>query len=94
MATRTRQHGVGGDKSKSTVESLDKWVKELMIAGDWGVAMIHGISTGYDAFTSPDILWEHFRRVKNQEDNIWVGTFREVAAYVNERKNVQLDIVK
>ena len=94
VATRTRQHGVGGDKSKSTVESLDKWVKELMIAGDWGVAMIHGISTGYDAFTSPDILWEHFRRVKNQEDNIWVGTFREVAAYVKERKNVLLDIVK
>lgn len=94
VATCTRQHGVGGDKSKSTVESLDKWVKELMIAGDWGVAMIHGISTGYDAFTSSDILWEHFRRVKNQEDNIWVGTFREVAAYVKERKNVQLDIVK
>ena len=94
VATRTRQYGVGGDKSKSTVESLDKWVKELMIAGDWGVAMIHGISTGYDAFTSPNILWEHFRRVKNQEDNIWVGTFREVAAYVKERKNVLLDIVK
>ena len=38
--TRTRQHGVGGDKSKSTVESLDKWVKELMIAGDWGTIKI------------------------------------------------------
>lgn len=35
-----------------------------MISNDWGVTMIHGISTGYDAFTSPDILWEHFRRVK------------------------------
>lgn len=65
-----------------------------MISNDWGVTMIHGISTGYDAFTSPDILWEHFRRVKNQEYDIWVGTFREVAAYVKERRNVQLDIVK
>ncbi len=94
VGTRTKQYAIGGEKSKSTVESLDKWVKELLIAGDWGVAMIHGISTGYDAFTSPDILWEHFRRVKNQENDIWVGTFREVAAYVKERKNVQLDIVK
>ena len=94
IGTRIKQYAIGGEKSKSTVESLDKWVKELMISNDWGVTMIHGISTGYDAFTSPDILWEHFRRVKNQEYDIWVGTFREVAAYVKERRNVQLDIVK
>lgn len=59
-----------------------------------GVTMIHGISVGYDAFTSPDILWEHFKRVKAQEDDIWVGTFREVAAYVKERNNIQLDVTK
>lgn len=56
--------------------------------------MIHGIATGYDAFTSPEILWEHFKRVKALEDNIWVGTYCEVAAYVKERKNIQLDITK
>lgn len=94
IATRTKQYAIGGEKSKSTVESLDKWVKELVIAGEWGVTMIHGISVGYDAFTSPDILWEHFKRVKAQEDDIWVGTFREVAAYVKERKNIQLDVTK
>ena len=94
VGTRTKQYGIGGDKSKSTIESLDKWVKELAIAGEWGVAMIHGIATGYDAFTSPEILWEHFKRVKALEDNIWVGTYCEVAAYVKERKNIQLDITK
>lgn len=94
VGTRTKQYGIGGDKSKSTVESLDKWVKELTIAGEWGVAMIHGIATGYDAFSSPEILWEHFKRVKALEDNIWVGTYCEVAAYVKERKNIQLDITK
>lgn len=94
VGTRTKQYGVGGDKSKSTAESLDKWVNELMIAGDWGVEMIHGITVGYDAFASADILWEHFKRVKAQEEDIWVGTFREVAAYVKERRNVQLDVKK
>lgn len=94
VGTRTSQYGIGGNKSKSTVDSLDKWVKELAISGGWGVAMIHGITTGYDAFTSPQILWEHFRRVKALERNIWVGTFCEVAAYVKERKNIQLDITK
>ena len=94
IGTRTKQYAVGGEKSKSTAESLDKWVKELAIAGEWGVTMIHGISVGYDAFTTPDILWEHFKRVKAQEDDIWVGTFREVASYVKERNNVQLDVTK
>ena len=32
IGTRTKQYAIGGEKSKSTVESLDKWVKELFIA--------------------------------------------------------------
>lgn len=94
VGTRTKQYAVGGDKAKSTLESLDKKVKELMMAGDWGVAMIHGITYGYDYFSDPNILWEHLRRVKAQEDKIWVATFVEVSAYVKERANVRLDVVK
>ena len=94
VGTRTEQYAVGGEVSKSTVESLDKWVKELMISGEWGVTMIHGISSGYDFFSNPEVLWEHWRRVKSRENKIWVATFAEVSAYVKERKNVQLDVVK
>lgn len=32
-------------------------------------------------------------QVKAKEDKIWVGTFREVAAYVEEKGATQLDIV-
>ena len=35
IGTRIKQYAIGGEKSKSTVESLDKWVKELMISNDW-----------------------------------------------------------
>lgn len=94
VGTRTRQYGVGGDKSKSTSESLDKKVNELLTTRDWGVAMIHGITSGYDYFTNPTILWEHLRKVKAQEDKIWIATFAEVSAYVSERENVQLEVVK
>lgn len=94
IGTRTKQFGLGGDKAKSTVEALDKRIKELMIAGDWGVAMSHGITYGYDYFLDPNILWEHLSRVKAQEADIWIGTFAEVCAYVKERQSVQLDVVK
>ena len=46
-----------GDKLKSTPASLDKWVESLVNSGRWELAMIHGISQGYNAFQNPEILW-------------------------------------
>lgn len=88
--TRTRQFSVGG---KSTSENLEKKVNELIKKKEWGITMTHGITYGYDKFTDPQIYWDHLRKVKVREDSIWVGTFREVAAYINERKAVTYDIV-
>jgi len=94
VGTCTEQYPIGGDKSKSTPASLDKWVESLVNSGRWGVAMIHGISQGYDAFLNPEILWEHFSKVKALENKIWVGTFREVAAYTKEREKIRLNVLE
>ncbi len=88
VATRTRQYALG---TQSTPNNLEQWVNDLLLAGAWGVAMIHGISYGYDAFTSSGILWEHFDKVEARRDKIWVGTFKEVASYIEERNSVRLD---
>ena len=55
--------------------------------------MTHGLTYGYDAFRNPQRFWDHLDQVKAKEDKIWVGTFREVAAYVEEKGATQLDIV-
>jgi Predicted xylanase/chitin deacetylase len=89
IASRVKQFSVGG---KSTRESLDECVVELLENHDWGVTMTHGITYGYDHFKDANILWEHLKKVKAQEDKIWVGTFREVAAYVKEQKAITYDI--
>lgn len=94
IATRTEQYALGGEKSKRTPEILEKWVDELLIAEGWGVSMTHGITHGYDNFSQPDIFWNHLKKVKAQEDKIWTGTFAEVGAYIKERRNIQLSIVK
>jgi peptidoglycan/xylan/chitin deacetylase (PgdA/CDA1 family) len=91
IASRTKQFSVGG---KSTAESLDNRVAELLVNRDWGVTMTHGITYGYDHLRNAEILWEHLQKVKAQEDKIWVGTFAEVAAYVKERDAVKYDITK
>lgn len=89
--TRTKQFSVGG---KSTVENLDLRVEELLKNQDWGVAMTHGIITGYDHFTNADIFWEHLQKIKKMEDKIWVGTFRDVGAYVKEERAISYEITK
>lgn len=97
VGTRTNQKGIGGEVAGSTTESLDRWVKDLIITESWGVAMIHGITYAYDAFTtphSPETLWEHFRQVKAQKENIWVDTFEMIATYTKTRNNTRLDICK
>lgn len=37
VGTCTEQYHIGGDKSKSTPASLDKWVESLVNSGRWGV---------------------------------------------------------
>ena len=92
IGTRTRQHGMG---SRSTPENMEAWVIKLIETQNWGIAMIHGITRGYDAFgKSAPILWDHFDKVKARETEIWIGTFREVAAYTKEYEELKCDIVR
>ena len=87
VATRTSQFSMG---SKSTSKNLRQRIDTLLQHRDWGIAMIHGITYGYDAFKSDSVLWNHLNEVKTIENTIWIGTFKEVAAYVAEQKNIQL----
>ncbi|MCC8186128.1 MAG: polysaccharide deacetylase family protein [Bacteroides sp.] len=91
VGTRTQEYGIG---TASTPEKLDQWIEDLLSSGGWGVAMIHGITEGYDAFAVPAVLWEHFDKVKAQEEHIWVGTFREVSAYTEAQKQIRLQITE
>lgn len=89
--TRTQQFSVGG---KSTNENLEKKVSDLIEKHAWGVTMTHGINYGYDQFRSSQVFWDHLEKVKAQEDQIWVGTFHDVAAYVKCQKAITYDIEK
>ena len=89
VGTRLLQRSLGG---KSTSESLAQWVADLMESRGWGVGMTHGITYGYDKFSNPAIFWKHLQQVKAQEEKIWIGTFREVVAYIKERKYTTYDV--
>lgn len=75
------------------MQDLEKWVNTLIETNDWGVGMTHGLTYGYDAFRNPQRLWDHLDQVKARENEIWVGTFREVASYIKEREETRLEVV-
>lgn len=87
VGTRVNQFSIG---KKATYEKLKARIQTLLENRDWGVAMTHGITYGYDAFTSDTVFWNHLEKVKSMEDSVWVGTFREVASYTTLRKDLRL----
>lgn len=87
VAFRAYQHGTS---EKTTSESLNNWAEQQVRNKTWGVVMIHGIATGYAAFSDPEILRSHLKYVKSRDTDIWVDTFANVARYGMERKEAVL----
>ena len=94
VGTRTYEKAIGGQTYHTTVSELDKWVRSLKETGGWGVPMGHGITYAYAYFYDPNVLWTHFRHVKEQERDVWVDTFEHVAAYKKEQEATRLNIRK
>lgn len=91
VGTRTQQVSIG---SKRDILWLKHWVDNLIKQGKWGVGMTHGITTGYDAFPDPQVLWKHLDYVYGLQDNLWIATFHDVAAYCTERDSTKLIVKK
>lgn len=94
VATRLKQFPIGYEVSHTTAEKLQAWVDGLLVSGDWGVSMTHGITKGYDCYPDKTTLWHHFDWVKSHEKDIWVSTFKQIGAYQKERDNARLEVKK
>lgn len=89
VGSRTYQTSIG---SKRDISWLRKWLHELIENGEWGIGMTHGIATGYDHFTNPQVLWTFLDEIVTLQDYLWVAPFCEVAAYVREKDNISLSV--
>ncbi len=81
-----------GPLSKTPMSLMKSWV-DTSLAHDniWLVLVFHGIDDiGWEP-TPHEKLQEYFQYIKNNEDNIWVAPFGEVARYVRERMNAKVD---
>lgn len=80
--------------SKRTQEWFESYLNDVIRKGEWAVTMTHGIRIGYDSFGDEARLWKMFYYALEQEKagKLWIATFRDVAAYLQERDNTTLSI--
>lgn len=91
-AVRMHEKALGQSDSHTTREDAIRWVDDIIKNKSWGVAMLHGIETGYDHWINPEDFYKLLDYI-NARPEIWVGMFKEVAAYTNEEKNATVEAV-
>lgn len=80
VGARLKEFWFGGQHSPD--EYLHKQIEDALASGSWIAGMTHGINYGYDCYEDdPSGFTRFLDYVKEREDRIWVGTFREVAEY-------------
>jgi len=73
-----------------SAEKANALVDRSIAKGEQMLWMIHAITDGYNAVSSPDVLENHLKYVKSREDSIWVDTFANVSLYTLERDAAKL----
>ena len=90
IGARLKEFWLGGQHSPK--EYLQKQVEDALASGSWIAGMTHGINYGYDCYTDPTEFTDFLDYLKSLESRIWVGTFRDVAAYTALAKDVKLTV--
>lgn len=90
IGARLKEFWLGGQHSPK--EYLQKQVEDALASGSWIAGMTHGINYGYDCYTDPTEFTDFLDYLKSLESRIWVGTFRDVAAYTAVAKDVKLTV--
>ena len=92
IGARLKEFWLGGQHSPK--EYLQKQIEDALAAGSWIVGMTHGINYGYDCYEDASEFTDFLDYLKSLENRIWIGTFRDVAAYTAVAKGISLDISK
>ncbi|MEI6646827.1 MAG: polysaccharide deacetylase family protein [bacterium] len=73
-----------------TAEQANVSVDRAITKGEAMIWMIHAITEGYNAVSSPAVIENHLKYVKSREDVLWVDTFANVSRYTLERDAAKL----
>lgn len=75
-----------GPLSKTTLTQMKSYIDTTLAHNNiWLVLVFHGINgLGWEALPS-ETLENYFQYIKQNENNLWIATFKDVAKYMRER---------
>jgi len=84
-----------GALSDTSLDQMRAWIDTCTANSNiWLVLVFHGVDgIGWEAIEG-DTLKAYFRYIKSNEDKFWVATFKDVAKYVRERMNAEVNFIK
>lgn len=92
VGVRTYEEGFGQTYRSSTYNDMRKWIDKAIAKKEFAVGMFHGIESGYDYWTRPEELMQFLDYLTMNSEKLWVGTFRDISAYLKERDYTRLKI--
>lgn len=90
IGARLKEFWLGGQHCPEGY--LENQIETAIADSTWITGMTHGITYGYDCYENPDDFTGFLDYLKSKEEQIWIGTFREVAAYTEVYNNTLLEI--
>lgn len=91
VVARTFQQGIGA--RDTTAENINQWIAKLISQRKWGVAMIHGLTDGFDPLR-PDVFESHLTYAKKHEKDLWIDTFGNIGSYIKQRDATTIKDIK
>lgn len=82
-----------GPLTATPMDLMKSWVDSCMIKDNvWLVLVFHGVEgIGWESKTSEE-LSEYFNFLKQNQQKLWIATFRDVTKYMRERMNAGVEV--
>jgi len=82
-----------GPVTRIDINQMKAWVDTVMKHdNNWLVLVFHGVENlGWEPKTRPELV-EYFSYMKENEQDLWIETFRDVTKYLRERKATEVNI--
>jgi peptidoglycan/xylan/chitin deacetylase (PgdA/CDA1 family) len=84
-----------GALSDTSLDQMKAWVDTCTANSNiWLVLVFHGVDDiGWEAIAG-DTLEAYFKYIKSNAGKLWVATFKDVAKYIRERMNAEVNYTK
>lgn len=92
VGARLKEFWLGGQHCPEGY--LQQQIETAIADSTWISGMTHGINYGYDCYENPEDFISFLDYLKSMEEDVWVGTFKDVAIYTTVAEHTTLDIKK